>query len=702
MSADKPITGTTPFLSRFRAQWSARRHWGCAALVVLLTALGLWAWRAAGQVVAGTGWVSWRIHLLNVAVALAAGLGAGLLVAVVGALVKRRASALVVSAWVASAVLLATMGAAGALRGWWLVLATVLIAVPVVVAAVTAAATGGARRGLLLGGAVSALVVLLVAGLLIWPGPSGPAGVPMRAAGTAAPGESGGSGQPGDPTARGTHDVDTLRYGSGKPGLETAYGPGVDVVTDPVDGSQIISNWSPALTEGWGFDATSLPLNATVWRPRDAGTYPLVVVVHGNATVGSSELGFTELADTLASRGHVVAAIDENFLNTGVLGGATTGLDMARAWLVLEHLRLWRDWSTPSSTNPLSGLASPTGVTLVGHSRGGEAVAVAAAANTAREWPGGAGAVEQEADIASVVAIAPSDGVLVPDGPAVQLEGVNYLTIAGSYDADVLTFAGARQYARTPLGAGQVKSAILLDRMNHSQFNERWGRHDGALGLAKHVLSTGPLVEPAAQRRAALGYVSAFLDLTVGGQRERLAVFADPGVEPSFIGGVARRQQFAEGVEEVLVPDSGGGPQPLATRTGTSDNEVWALSNSASLSYVVPEGRVTRAIRLDLAADGVSQGEVTVALTDRSGRTGRVVVVSDRASLSPLPGQFTKLALLIPAASQEPTLATWTLPAEVIDAAGVDSSQLAGIVIESSGDDRIHVDTVALVRPEGT
>lgn len=354
MSADKPTTGMTSFPSRFRAQWGTRLHWGSAAFVVVLTSLGLWAWRAAGQVVAGTGWVSWRVHLLNVAVALGVGLGAGLLVAVVAALVKRRASALLVSAWVASAVLLATMGAAGALRGWWLVIATVLMAVPVLVAAVTAAATGGARRGLVVGGVISALVVLLVSGLLIWPGSSGPAGVPMRAAGTSAPGGSGGSDQLGDPTARGTHEVDTLRYGSGKPGLETAYGPGVDIVTESVDGSRIIRNWAPALTEGWGFDASSLPLNATVWRPRDPGTYPLVLVVHGNATVGSSELGFSELADTLASRGHVVAAIDENFLNTGVLGGATTGLDLARAWLVLEHLKLWSDWSTPSSDNPLS------------------------------------------------------------------------------------------------------------------------------------------------------------------------------------------------------------------------------------------------------------------------------------------------------------------------------------------------------------
>lgn len=78
----------------------------------------------------------------------------------------------------------------------------------------------------------------------------------------------------------------------------------------------------------------------------------------------------------------------------------------------------------------------------------------------------------------------------------------------------MLTFAGARQYARTSPGNGQVKAAVLLDRMNHTQFNSQWGRYDGALGLAKHVLNTGVLLSPAEQRRAATGFIAGFLDLT--------------------------------------------------------------------------------------------------------------------------------------------------------------------------------------------
>lgn len=66
--------------------------------------------------------------------------------------------------------------------------------------------------------------------------------------------------------------------------------------------------------------------------------------------------------------------------------------------------------------------------------------------------------------------VGPSDGQFDPKTP-VELTGTNYLTLAGTYDANVSTFAGARQYARTDVSPNLVKAAVSIGRANHTQFN---------------------------------------------------------------------------------------------------------------------------------------------------------------------------------------------------------------------------------------
>ncbi len=184
------------------------------------------------------------------------------------------------------------------------------------------------------------------------------------------------------------------------------------------DGSLLIDGWDGpdgwARTRFWGFDAKALPLQGTVWHPEGDGPFPLVLVVHGNHSMEDfSDPGYACLGELLASRGYVFVSVDENFLNGSILdllGGPDGGLDEendARGWLLLEHLRQWRAWNA-EATSPFHSRVDLDRVALIGHSRGGEAVAVAAAFNRLPRYPDdGTLAFDYGFGIHAVAAIAP-------------------------------------------------------------------------------------------------------------------------------------------------------------------------------------------------------------------------------------------------------------------------------------------------------
>src|SRR5690606_16412756 len=99
------------------------------------------------------------------------------------------------------------------------------------------------------------------------------------------------------------------------------------------------------------------------------------------------------------------------FLNISYLNGWDLRADNdVRAWLLLEHLRLWRDWAGDPSS-PMHGLADLDRIALIGHSRCGEAVATAAAFDRMQLLPENAAVVlDAGFGIDAVVAIAPSTG----------------------------------------------------------------------------------------------------------------------------------------------------------------------------------------------------------------------------------------------------------------------------------------------------
>ena len=95
--------------------------------------------------------------------------------------------------------------------------------------------------------------------------------------------------------------------------------------------------------------------------------FPLVLIVHGNHGMEDySDDGYAYLGDLLASRGYIAVSVDQNYIN-GSWSGDFRGREMAaRAWLLLEHLSLWRDWQNDPS-HPLGSRVDLERIALIGH-----------------------------------------------------------------------------------------------------------------------------------------------------------------------------------------------------------------------------------------------------------------------------------------------------------------------------------------------
>ena len=386
---------------------------------------------------------------------------------------------------------------------------------------------GVARRVVAIGGSVAAVAIATWAVLIaVAPGTTDHL-VPADAAydGTAAAADSTDLEDPGAP---GSFQVTTFTYGSGSD-RRVEYGEGALLRTPTVDGSRALDRLGDLADEArellWGFGTDALPLNARVWLPEGDGPFPIVLVVHGNHAMGEpSEAGYAYLGEHLASRGFITASIDENFLN-GSWAGDWEGTEQdVRAWLLLLHLDQWRTWNADPAS-PVAGKVDLDRVALIGHSRGGEAAAIAASwadadpnfNPTLQPWPAGL-------RIRAVVAIAPSDGQL---GQDVRLDGVDLLELTGGHDADARAWSGIRQYNRTTVGDGAFKAAVYAARANHGQFNTVWGAGDHGRWSGA-LLNLAPLPSAADQQDLARTTIGAFLEQSLHGETAYRALFRRP------------------------------------------------------------------------------------------------------------------------------------------------------------------------------
>lgn len=346
-------------------------------------------------------------------------------------------------------------------------------------------------------------------------------------------------------------------------------------------------------------------------------------MVHGNkSSAASSEAGLGYLGELLASHGFIVAAIDQNFFNTGVIdrAGGLTGVNAARGWLVLEHLRVWEEWNATAG-NPFTGTVDTERISLIGHSRGSEAIAVAAHLNDLEHLPGNASVpFDYGFGIRSLLALAPTDGQYLPDGEPIRLDDVDYLVLQGSHDADVTGFGGLDQYDRVSFTGGgrRIKAALFIGGANHGHFNTRWGSHDVGNGFPKLFLDTDALIPAADQRRIAQVYATSFLRTSLMSDDTYADLLRDPRAAAGWLPGGTYVNQFADS-ETDLVP----APAP-----GENTAPSWELSaGEPSRTVDLDPGTDTTpatALVFDAvvrASDEAAAAELTVRLTDAAGRT---------------------------------------------------------------------------------
>jgi hypothetical protein len=330
-----------------------------------------------------------------------------------------------------------------------------------------------------------------------------------------------------NPGLPGTHKVARLYYGSGKDTRRPEYRDSITYRTGTVDASAF-ARTEPANAKSrkkyWGYDNTAFPLNARVWYPDGDGTYPLVLVVHGNHSMTEfSDPGYQWLGELLASRGFILASIDENFLN-----GNIRGENDARGWMLLKHLEVFRALND-SAGKPLFGKIDMKRIALMGHSRGGEAVAIAGAFNRLPYYPDDATVrFNFNFDIKALVAIAPVDGQYKPAEQPTPVSDYNYLVIHGSHDGDVSSFMGLTQYNRfrfTRPGT-EFKSAIWMHRANHGQWNTVWNNKDNG-SYSVRALQLKALVDGEEQRRFGRVVIGGFLEAALNGRTEYRELFRD-------------------------------------------------------------------------------------------------------------------------------------------------------------------------------
>ncbi len=395
-----------------------------------------------------------------------------------------------------------------------------------------------------------------------------------------------------DPGQRGPNAVIVFTYGTGKDLHRPEYGKSVRLLTQPVDAAKLDIQWAgfagALRTRYWGFDAAHLPLQGHVWMPQGPGRFPLVLVAHGNHNMEEfSDPGYAYLGETLASQGFILVSVDENFLNSGGADWADPTHrrqgqeNSVRAWLLLEHLRQWRDWQA-DPRSPLYGRADMNRIALIGHSRGGEAVALANVFNELSRFPDDATVpFDFHFHLHGVVAIAPTDGMYRLRSSATPMRDQNYLVIGGSLDGDNGTaFLGASQYSRAAF-SGKVpafKASLYIKDANHGQFNTVWGRNDSEHAY-RFLTDERSILDAGAQRRIATVYLSAFLRVALNGEEAYRPLFQDARNGGAWLPDVYMVNNYADSrtrwlanFEEDADPTSGSEPDVTIGADGLT---VW-------------------------------------------------------------------------------------------------------------------------------
>ncbi len=270
-------------------------------------------------------------------------------------------------------------------------------------------------------------------------------------------------------------------------------------------------------TDGGPTPTDSLPLTATIRYPAtvsgsDAafapGSYPLVLIMHGNSGYDTSYLGYNYLLDHLASHGFIAMSIY-----------APVGVAIeTRARAILAHLEIMAQ----NNSNPglFQGHIDFNNVGIAGHSRGGEAVVRAAQINTAEalDW-----------NLRAGVSIAPTDYHHYGD------PGLPLLVIYGANDGDVAGTWPDRTCFNIYDEAGRPRYFVFVYGATHDRFNTVWA--PTALTVESDIApgDIPQLISITDHENVAKGYVTALMQAYLQGRDEQLEYFS-AALEPSLAG----------------------------------------------------------------------------------------------------------------------------------------------------------------------
>ncbi|HET7436229.1 MAG TPA: hypothetical protein VFN10_16080 [Thermoanaerobaculia bacterium] len=305
-------------------------------------------------------------------------------------------------------------------------------------------------------------------------------------------------------------------------------------------------------------DKRFLDMRARVWAPVvpgtttiEAGKFPVVVILHGQQfePFYPGYAGYDWLGDFLASNGFIVYSIDgRSTLNAS---------DGSRGEMIREHLRKLVKLNAAGSGSLLSQHLDLDRVTLIGHSRGGDAIIAA------EEWD--RVQPDNTYKLRALIALAPTNTIGGEKGWPVNLgdhpphlRNIPYLVFQGSYDGDTTLFPGLSTYdqaldRRAP-GTSE-KAMVYVLKANHNWLNTVWEQLEGNDSKQNDVISA------TLERETAKVYVRAALEAWINGRREYVELLR--GVIPNPTAAtVVVDHQFAN---SLIVDDTQNGNDPYVS-----------------------------------------------------------------------------------------------------------------------------------------
>lgn len=343
-----------------------------------------------------------------------------------------------------------------------------------------------------------------------------------------------------DPSQIGSFQVIKITYGSRNNNIRPEFGKEADIKSKTVNLEPFLkgdSVWKRKHRQlYWTFNTQAFPLNGTVWLPSGEGFFPLILMVHGDYRMEwPSDQGLAYLGHFLATRGFICVSIDQTFLNYSWSGGLNKEVD-GRAWMILQHLKLWKEWNQTMG-NPFYQKVDMNNIGLLGHGIGAMAIAKASLFNRISRYPDDAKIkFDFNFNIKSLAAIAPGSEKYKSDRNSPLLINQNLLCIQGVHDSLSTGQGGTKLYNGLSFKDNNYwfKSFIYTYRSNHRQFNSEWSPSDYHFPY-NLFLNQKLLNKKADQQKICCLFTSAFFETTLRKNLRYFSILRNPGAYAEWL-----------------------------------------------------------------------------------------------------------------------------------------------------------------------